>query len=284
MPGKVAKIGTFSDWVGLFDDWRKDIGVNRDEIASFKFDTLYGAIETEEIQFGHFKGRRKWEKFLHANRLYHPQTQQTRLELFAKALEFINPNAAVTKAKSMLAVALAEQLLTLQRQIDKYRRRIQELFGNHPDHDLFGSLPGAGPKLAPRLLAAGAEAEGWQELIIDLAVKSNFEQFFIQPLRKYDQDMIERTMKYGRQVMTFSDSGAHVSQIFDFSIQTHLLAYWVRQHEAFPLEEAVRMLTYVPARACVSESLRVKARMKPGALPMHASLPIGKGNSHTIWR
>ena len=61
MPGKVAKIGTFSDWVGLFDDWRKDIGVNHDEIADFKFDTLYGAIETDEIQFGAFKGRRKWE-------------------------------------------------------------------------------------------------------------------------------------------------------------------------------------------------------------------------------
>jgi benzoyl-CoA 2,3-dioxygenase component B len=61
MPGKVAKIGTFSDWVGLFDEWRKDVGVNRDEIASFEFDTLYGAIETEEIQFGSFKGRRKWE-------------------------------------------------------------------------------------------------------------------------------------------------------------------------------------------------------------------------------
>ena len=28
MPGKVAKIGTFSDWIGLFNDWRKDIGVN----------------------------------------------------------------------------------------------------------------------------------------------------------------------------------------------------------------------------------------------------------------
>ncbi len=61
MPGKVARIGTFSDWVGLFDDWRREIGVNRDEIASFKFDTLFGAIETEEIQFGSFKGRRKWE-------------------------------------------------------------------------------------------------------------------------------------------------------------------------------------------------------------------------------
>ena len=61
MPGKVAKIGTFSDWVGLFDQWRREIGVDRDEIASFKFDTLYGAIETEEIQFGSYKGRRKWE-------------------------------------------------------------------------------------------------------------------------------------------------------------------------------------------------------------------------------
>jgi len=61
MPGKVAKIGTFSDWVGLFDEWRKEIGVDRDEIASFKFDTLYGAIETDEIQFGSYKGRRKWE-------------------------------------------------------------------------------------------------------------------------------------------------------------------------------------------------------------------------------
>ena len=57
----IHKIGNFSDWVGLFDDWRKEIGVNRDEIADFKFDTLFGAIETDEIQFGHYKGRKKWE-------------------------------------------------------------------------------------------------------------------------------------------------------------------------------------------------------------------------------
>jgi len=61
MPGKVFKIGTFSDWAGLFDDWRRDIGVNPKEVAEFKFDTLYGAIETNEIQFGHYKGRPKWE-------------------------------------------------------------------------------------------------------------------------------------------------------------------------------------------------------------------------------
>ena len=59
MPGKVAKIGTFSDWVGLFDDWRKEIGVNRDEIASFNFDTLYGAIETDDTPWGR-SWRREW--------------------------------------------------------------------------------------------------------------------------------------------------------------------------------------------------------------------------------
>ena len=32
-------------------------------------------------------------------------------------------------------------------------RRIEELFASHPDSGLFGSLPGAGPKLAPRLLS-----------------------------------------------------------------------------------------------------------------------------------
>jgi benzoyl-CoA 2,3-dioxygenase component B len=61
MPGKVAKIGSFSDWVGLFDDWRKEIGVNQDDVSSFHFDTLYGAVETSDIQFGSYKGRPKWE-------------------------------------------------------------------------------------------------------------------------------------------------------------------------------------------------------------------------------
>jgi benzoyl-CoA 2,3-dioxygenase component B len=61
MPGKVPKIGTFSDWVGLFEEWRTEVGVNTDEVREFKFDTLFGQIETEEIQFGHYKGRRKWE-------------------------------------------------------------------------------------------------------------------------------------------------------------------------------------------------------------------------------
>jgi benzoyl-CoA 2,3-epoxidase subunit B len=56
-----AKINNFSDWVGLFNDWREEIGVNHKDISDFKFETLFGAIETNEIQFGYYKGRTKWE-------------------------------------------------------------------------------------------------------------------------------------------------------------------------------------------------------------------------------
>jgi N-acyl-D-aspartate/D-glutamate deacylase len=54
-------------------------------------------------------------------------------------------------------------------------------------------------------------------------------------------------MRHPRSVVTFSDSGAHVSQIMDSSLQTNVLGYWVRQRQALTLEEAVRMLSFVPA-------------------------------------
>jgi N-acyl-D-aspartate/D-glutamate deacylase len=56
-------------------------------------------------------------------------------------------------------------------------------------------------------------------------------------------------MRHPRTVMTFSDSGAHLSQIADASIHTHLLGHWVRDRQEFTLEEAVRMLTLAPAMA-----------------------------------
>ena len=97
-------------------------------------------------------GQRKWEKFLHTHKIYRPNTYQKRLELFAQAQIFCG-SQATTNAKSMLAVALAGQLRTLQKHLDQFRDRIQALFTQHPNHNVFGSLPGAGDKLAPRLLA-----------------------------------------------------------------------------------------------------------------------------------
>jgi transposase len=108
-------------------------------------------------------GKRRWERFLHTHRLYRPQTAQKRLDAFAKAMEFANPNPAVVRAKMLLAVTTAKQLCVLEAQLNEYRDRIVDLFHDHPDSNCFGSLPGAGPKIAPRLLSEiGANRDVFQ--------------------------------------------------------------------------------------------------------------------------
>jgi transposase len=97
-------------------------------------------------------GKRKWLAFLHAHRLWRTDTAEHRLAIFARATAF-GGGAPAVAAKSLLAVSLARLLRTLESQLELYRSRIESVFGQHPDHDLFGSLPGAGPKLASRLLA-----------------------------------------------------------------------------------------------------------------------------------
>jgi transposase len=97
-------------------------------------------------------GKRRWEKFLHTHRLYRRDSYQRQLEIFARADQFCG-SPAVTSAKSRLAVALAGQLQLLEKQLTEYRQTIEALFGRHPDHDIFGSLPGLGAKTPPRLAA-----------------------------------------------------------------------------------------------------------------------------------
>jgi N-acyl-D-amino-acid deacylase len=88
------------------------------------------------------------------------------------------------------------------------------------------------------------------QAMIDLCVESEGRQLFIQPSRyPQDEEMLLRALRHPRAVMTFSDSGAHLSQIADSSIHTHLLGYWVRDRHEFTLEEAVRMITLAPALA-----------------------------------
>jgi N-acyl-D-aspartate/D-glutamate deacylase len=85
------------------------------------------------------------------------------------------------------------------------------------------------------------------ETMIDLALARDLDLFFLQPVANEDQDFALELMRHPRTVTTFSDSGAHVSQLMDSSLQTHLLSHWVRVKQAFTLEQAVHMLTLVPA-------------------------------------
>lgn len=65
----------------------------------------------------------------------------------------LTANAIVTRTKSRLMLALVAQLLPLVEQIATYDAEIDRLFLSHEDNEVFSSLPGAGKRLAPRLLA-----------------------------------------------------------------------------------------------------------------------------------
>jgi N-acyl-D-aspartate/D-glutamate deacylase len=121
--------------------------------------------------------------------------------------------------------------------------------GRRPDFTklrVFDDPLGANPTVAEAAAARGVDPV---ELMIDLALASDFAQLFSRPAFGLVTSDLERVMRHPNTVMTFSDSGAHVSQIMDSSIQTHLLAHWVRERQAFTLEEAVRMITSAPAAA-----------------------------------
>jgi len=58
------KIVTFDDWKDLFYKWQKDIGFDPALIKDYKFDAIYDQGIHPQIEFGEFKGRKKFEKVL----------------------------------------------------------------------------------------------------------------------------------------------------------------------------------------------------------------------------
>jgi benzoyl-CoA 2,3-dioxygenase component B len=58
------KIATFDDWKNLFFAWQKDIGFDASLIEDYKFDAFYDDGTGPQIEFGEFKGRKKFEKVL----------------------------------------------------------------------------------------------------------------------------------------------------------------------------------------------------------------------------
>jgi len=57
------------------------------------------------------------------------------------------------RAKARLMLVLVGQLLSLIEQVARYDKEIPSLFLTHEDNEVFSSLPRAGKRLAPRLLA-----------------------------------------------------------------------------------------------------------------------------------
>lgn len=60
---KKSRIENFDDWVDYFHQWHADIGYPTELIgADYSFETKLADIESNEIEFGDYAGRPKWQK------------------------------------------------------------------------------------------------------------------------------------------------------------------------------------------------------------------------------
>jgi transposase len=84
---------------------------------------------------------------------------EQRLKLVEQAVP-VSDEPALNESFSLRVQLVCRQLQDVFQTIKKYEAQIAQAFEQHPDQQIFASFPGAGPVLAPRLLAAmGAERE-----------------------------------------------------------------------------------------------------------------------------
>lgn len=80
-------------------------------------------------------------------------TQKSGIEHIAKAIP-LTTDSSVIEANALMAVALAKQIKLVVENIRTYDERIEVLFDTLPDAAIYKSLPGMGPCMGPRMLAA----------------------------------------------------------------------------------------------------------------------------------
>jgi transposase len=100
--------------------------------------------------------------FLTAHNCRNQELIERRVDQIRRAVPAVNDRALLEASQAMTEV-LVELIATLRQGIDSFDRQIAQAAKAHPDFAIFDSLPGAGPVLAPRLLAAfGSQRDRYQ--------------------------------------------------------------------------------------------------------------------------
>jgi len=98
--------------------------------------------------------------YLHGSRS--AKLLEGRLALVDKAVP-VTDQMALIESFVVRVQLVCRQLKLTQHTIQTYDKKIAQAFAQHPDRQIFASLPGAGPVLAPRLLASmGSQRERYQ--------------------------------------------------------------------------------------------------------------------------
>lgn len=92
------------------------------------------------------------KRFFYGHNVRSPQAIEKVLAVAEKS-QPLTTDEAIVESGSRLSLMHAQTIQTLNDFIQQYDQRIEKVFHDHPEAKLFTGIPGAGPVLAPRLLA-----------------------------------------------------------------------------------------------------------------------------------
>lgn len=131
--------------------------------------------------------------------------------------------------------------LDSQEVADRFYERVRVLDGGSPQTK---ELAESGKTIAD---VASERGQANVDCFLDLAIEDNLETEFTFQTINFDERGTLNLINDGRFMPGLSDGGAHVAVLNDTGYVTHFLGHWVREKKALKLEEAVRMLSSMPA-------------------------------------
>lgn len=109
---------------------------------------------------------------------------------------------------------------------------------------------------------AAARGADTVDTLLDLSLESDLACQFGIPVLNTDERCVAELIQHPAAVIALSDAGAHVDSLSDQGFTSYLLGHWVRERQALPMEEAIRLITSVPAELY---GLHDRGVIRPGA-------------------
>src|SRR6185369_17348783 len=108
---------------------------------------------------------------------------------------------------------------------------------------------------------AAARGQAALDAFCDLVLEDDLASQWGVVLMNHDEDAVAALLRHDAGLLALSDAGAHVDTLCDQGFTSYLLGHWVRDLGRLSLEEAVRLLTAVPAERY---GLAGRGRLAPG--------------------